>query len=82
MHGPPEQAAAQLISRLQAAGVFDAQGNLTETVPRHSDLADMIREILEKLENIEEQLRKILEKDPEPCPSWRTSAGAPRRGCA
>ena len=51
MHGPPEQAAAQLISRLQVAGVFDAQGNLTdhpETVPRHSDLADKIREILKK----------------------------------
>ena len=66
MHGPPEQAAAQLISRLQAAGVFDAQGNLTETVPRHSDLADKIREILKKIEEIEEQNRnilKILEKN-------------------
>ena len=51
MHGPPEQAAAQLISRLQAAGVFDAQGNLTDhpvSVPRHSDLADKIQKILEK----------------------------------
>ena len=61
MHGPPEQAAAQLISRLQAAGVFDAQGNLTtETVPRLS-LAGKIQKILEVRKNIEEQIRKILE---------------------